>query len=135
SLKLANLPAAPPGDDPVAMPPRAQAVVEALDRYVALADADDPDVGGMKFLAGNALARYRQPEALPRLEEVVRAHRDHETAEYAVNILLDVLLRQNRIAEAKILVDDLLADAAFLVGRDELRKTLEDLRARLLANE
>jgi hypothetical protein len=119
----------PPGTDPVPLPPRVQAVVDALDAYVAMAPSDDPDMPGMKFLAANALRKWRQPDALVRLEDVLRGHRDHETAEYAANILLDALLTAGRAAEVEALVDELLADAAFLAGKDELRATLERIRA------
>jgi hypothetical protein len=62
---------------------------------------------------------------------VLRDHRDHETAEYSANIALDLLLRTGRIAEAKALVDELLADPAFLARHPDLRETLERLSARL----
>ena len=95
-----------------------------MDAFVAASEPTDPDHVGAKFLAGNLLRRWRQPDALARLEEVLRAHRDHETAEYAANILLDQLLRQGRVAEVQALVAELLADTAFLAGKDELRATL-----------
>ena len=119
----------PPGDEPVAVPPAVEALVEALDAFVEIADPSDPDVAGVKFLAGNALHKWRQPDALARLEEVLREHRDHETAEYAANILLDALLRAGRVDEVSALVEELLADGAFLASRRELRQTLERLRA------
>lgn len=114
----------PPGDAPVPLPPRVEAAVAAMDAFVAAAAPDDPDAIGAKFIAGNLLRRWRQPDGLVRLEEVLRAHRDHETAEYAANILLEQLLRQGRVAEVQALVAELLADAAFLAGKDELRATL-----------
>jgi pentatricopeptide repeat protein len=119
----------PPGEEPVPVPPAVEALVEALDAFVAIADPADPDVAGLKFLAGNALAKWRQPDALARLEEVLREHRDHETAEYAANVLLDALLRAGRVDEVSALVEELIADDAFLASRPALRQTLERLRA------
>ena len=119
----------PPGDQPVPLPPRVAALVDALDVFAELAEPDDPDVAGVKFLAANVLNRWRQPDALARLEEVLREHRDHETAEYAANVLIDALVRAGRIDEVSALVEELLADAAFLAARPELRATLERLRA------
>lgn len=117
----------PPGDDPVPLPPRAQAEVDALDQLTALYP-DDPDAAGMKFIAANLLHRYRQPDALDRLEAILRENRNHETAEYAANILIDALLKQGRVAEVGALVDSLLADTAFMAGKDQLRQTLERIR-------
>jgi hypothetical protein len=119
----------PPGDAPAPLPPRVQDYVDSLDAFVELADPADPDVAGVKFLAANVLNKWRQPDALARLEEVLREHRGHETSEYAANILLDALLRADRVAEVGALVDELLGDAAFLAGRPQLRETLERLRA------
>jgi hypothetical protein len=125
----------PPGTDPVPVPPRVQELVDALDEFVRLSDPSNPDAVGAKFLAGNALKKWRQPDALVRLEDVLRNHRDHETAEYAANILIDHLLNDGRVAEVRALVDELLADQAFLAGKDELRKTLERVRALIAARE
>ena len=117
----------PAGEVPVPLPPRAQATLDALDQFVALSP-DDPDAGGMKFLAANLLRRWHQPDALVRLEAVLRENRRDPTAEFAANILLDALLKAGRVAEVEALVDNLLADAAFMAGKDELRQTLERLR-------
>lgn len=119
----------PPGDEPAPVPRRVLAVVDALDAYVAMADPLDPDLAGMKFLAASALYRWRQPDAIARLERVLREHRDDPTAEFAANQLLDLLMRAGRIAELRTWVDVLLGDEAFLAGKDALRETLERLRA------
>ncbi|NVB79039.1 MAG: hypothetical protein HOV81_11625 [Kofleriaceae bacterium] len=129
ALKAEDL-APPPGDEPVPLPPRAQAMVDALDQFVALTP-DDPDAGGFKFLAANVLRKYRQPDALTRLEALLRENRMDQTAEYAANILIDALVQQGRMAEVRALVDELLADAAFIAGKDELRQTLERIRTLL----
>ena len=126
ALKLDDL-QPPPGDEPVPLSPRAQAMVDALDQFVALTP-DDPDAGGFKFLAANLLKKYRQPDALTRLEPILRENPDHEAAEYAANILLDALLQAGRTAEVRELVDRLLGDPAFMAGKTELRQTLERIR-------
>jgi hypothetical protein len=124
--------AAPPADgDAPPLPAREQALVAALDDYVAIAPPGDPDVLDMKFLAANVLNRWHQDEAIERLEELLREHRDDPSAEYVANMLLDALMRANRIDELKRWVNELLADAAFLAGKDQLRALLEMLRTRL----
>jgi hypothetical protein len=117
----------PPGDEPVPLPSRAQAALDAMDQFAALYP-DDPDAGGTRFLAANLLRRYRQPDALDRLETILREYRSEEFAEYAANILLEALLKQDRVAEVGALVDELLADTAFMAGKAELRQTLERIR-------
>ncbi len=119
----------PPGDEPVPVPPRVQAAVDAMDAYVALAEPDDPDVAGLKFLASNALYRFRQPDSILRMEEILRDHRGDPVAEYAANTLLDLLLRSGRVDDAKRWVAELLGDAAFLADKPALRETLDRLQA------
>ena len=121
----------PEGDKPVSLPPRVQELVDALDHYAAVGDPDDPDVAGVKFLAANHLRRWRQPDAIERFEAVLRTHPTTEVAEYAANLLLDSLMRQERIEELKVWVARLLGDAAFLAGKPELEETLRRLKATL----
>ncbi len=116
------------GDQPV-LAGEHDRVIDALDGYVAMADPLDPDLAGMKFTAASALYRWRQPDAIERLERLLREHRDDPTAENAANQLLDLLMRSERIAELRMWVAELLADEAFLAGKEALRETLERLRA------
>lgn len=124
--------APPPGNDPAPLPPREQALVAAFDRYVEASTPPDPQLARMQFLAANTLARWRQPDALGRLASVLRDHPDDEVAEYAANILLDLLNRSGNYDEMHAWVETLLADPAFLAGRDDLRATLEALNAKLV---
>jgi pentatricopeptide repeat protein len=130
----AEHPEPPSTDTPVDLPPRARAVVDAIDDYIEQADAADPELPALSFLAANMLARWNHPDALVRLEAILREYRGDETAEYAANILLDALVRAGRIGEVRALVDELLADEAFLAGKDALRATLERLRAVIAAD-
>lgn len=114
------------------LPPEVEASVAAIDAYVALLPATDDQVAGLKFLAGAALWRWREPGAVARLEEVLRDHRDDETAEYAANQLLDMLMREERIPELREWVAELSADETFLANKPDLRETLEGL-TKLLA--
>jgi hypothetical protein len=123
----------PPGADPVHPPARVLEFVDALDDYVQVAEPSDPDRPKMKFLAAATLSHWRQPDAIPRLEEILRGDRSDETVEYAANLLLDNLNRNGRYDDMGAWIDDLLADRAFLAGKDDLRETLERLHAQLLA--
>jgi hypothetical protein len=46
-------------------------------------------------------------------------------------MLLDLLMRTERVELLRKWVLDLLSDAAFLAGKDRLRTTLEAIRARM----
>lgn len=118
----------PTGDARGPMPPRVRAEVAALDAYVKRSSAADPELAGMQFLAANAVNEWREPDAIARLEAVLRDHRYDPTAEYAANLLLDALLRADRIPELRRWIDELRADTTFLDGKDSLRDTLERLR-------
>jgi hypothetical protein len=118
----------PPGEEPLDLPPRVQAALDASDQYVALGDPDDHDVKGSRFIAASLTYRWRQPDAIDRLIEILKFHRDHPTAEYAANQLLDLLMRADRGDELRQWVGVLLADATFLADKPELRTTLERLR-------
>ncbi len=121
----------PKPDESPLLPPRVKALVDALDEYVKIAPPTDPDVLDMKFLAANALSRWHQEDAIARLEALLREHRNDPSAEYVANMLLDALARANRIEQLKTWVNELLADAGFLAGKDQLRVTLETLRTQL----
>lgn len=121
----------PPGVDRPPVPPEVRALVDAVDDYVAIAPPDDPTVVENKFVAASALYRWHSNEALDRLEEMLRIHRYDELAEYSANMLLDMLISTNNIDQMKYWVYELLGDARFMAGKDELRQTLEMLRQRL----
>jgi hypothetical protein len=121
----------PKPDETPPLPPRVKALVDSLDEYVKMAPPSDPDVFDMKFLAANALNSWHQDDAIARLEELLRTHRNEASAEYIANMLIEALVRTNRIPELKVWVTELLADSAFLAGKDALRSTLETLRAQI----
>jgi hypothetical protein len=132
AVKAANLPK-PEGDEwaPLPVPAEVQAAIEATDAFVAMLDPTDDDVAGMQFLSASSLWRYRQDEALPRLEALLREHRDDATAEYAANQLLDALMRAGKLAELRAWATELAADETFLANKPELRATLERVVALL----
>lgn len=122
----------PPMDAPAEpMPADVQASVAALDTYVAMLDPADDEVAPMTFLAAASLWRWRDPGAIARLEAVLRDHRDDETAEYAANQLLDLLLREKRFAALRAWTAELSSDETFLANKPDLRETLEHLRQML----
>jgi hypothetical protein len=136
AVKAANLPK-PEGDEwtPVPVPAEVQAVIDATDAFVAMLDPTDDDVAGLQFLSAASLWRYRRDEALPRLEALLREHRDDATAEYAANQLIDALMRAGKLAELRAWAAELAADETFLANKPELRATLERVVALLASTD
>ncbi len=132
AVKAANLPK-PEGEDwtPVAMPPEVRASLQATDAYIAMLDPSDDELAPLKFLAASSLWRYRQDDAIARLEEILRDYRYGPTAEYAANQLLDALMRQNNIEKLRTWYADLSADETFLADKPQLRATLEQIKQAL----
>jgi tetratricopeptide (TPR) repeat protein len=84
----------------------------------------------MKFLKANIYRRYNQwDQALPLFQEILDKHREHETAEYAANLLLDSYNRLQRYDDMLALADKLTKDPKFLEGKEDLSATLKKLKA------
>lgn len=76
---------------PKPIPERDQQLLAALDRYLARVkdDKDDERVGVM-FHKANLLRRYdHYSEAMPIFADILARHREHETAEFAAQLMLD----------------------------------------------
>ncbi len=127
--------------EPQPIPPRETQMLAAFDLYVrTIKDPNDADRVGIQFMEANLFRRYNQlDKAIPLFEDIVTHHRDHETAEFAANLLLDSLNRKQEHAKMLALAKKLAADKQFLDGKEELagrlayleiqakRKAAEDL--------
>jgi hypothetical protein len=109
-------------------PPELQASLDAIDAYVDRLPAADDEVAPMQFLAANALWQWDHQAAVPRLEDLLEAHRDDATAEYAANQILHTFIEAGRMDELRTWVAELSADETFLANKPELRATLQRLR-------
>lgn len=118
-------------DKPKPIPDREQKMLAAFDIYINyIKDPKDDELVGMKFLKANIYRRYNQwDKALPLFQEILDKHREHETAEYAANLLLDSYNRLGRYDEMLALADKLTKDPKFLEGKDDLSATLKKLKA------
>jgi hypothetical protein len=132
AVKTANL-AKPAGEDwtPVAMPPEVRAALDATDLLIALLDPSDDELAPLKFLSASSLYRYRQDDAIARLEEILRDYRYGPTAEYAANQLLDALMRSNNTDKLRTWVTELSTDETFLADKPQLRQTLQQIQQAL----
>lgn len=123
-------------------PPRARpldeddaALVAALGHYLELMPTA-PDVAEIRFVRANVLRRYHHvDEALPDLIELIEHHRDHEVAEYAMNILLDLLIRSERYDEMIAWVRLLAADAGYLRAHPDLADRLRMIERQWLRKQ
>jgi len=113
------------------IPEREQKMLAAFDIYIAyIKDPKDDELVGMKFLKANIYRRYNQwDKAFPIFHEILDKHRDHETAEYAANLLLDSYNRLQRYDEMLALADKLNKDPKFLEGKEDLAAVLKKLKA------
>ena len=115
-----------------AIPAREQAALVALQTYRGSL-TDPEEMARTLFLEATLDRRFGHDEdALPLLVELLDQHRAHETAEPAANMLLDSLVRLQRLDEVLQLVDKLAADARFLDGKLALQANIKLLRSRSL---
>jgi tetratricopeptide (TPR) repeat protein len=116
------------------IPPREEKMLAAFDIYINyIKDPKDDELVGMKFLKANLYRRYNHfDKAIPIFEDILAKHRDHETAEFSANLLLDTYNRMQKYDEMLALADKLNGDKKFLEGKDDLKAQLSRLRAQSL---
>jgi tetratricopeptide (TPR) repeat protein len=112
------------------IPEREQKMLAAFDIYINyVKDPKDDELVGMMFLKANIYRRYNDfDSALPIFEEILDKHRDHETAEYAANLLLDSYNRMQRYDEMLAVATKLDEDKKFLEDKPKLREVVTDVK-------
>ncbi len=120
--------------EPKPIPPREEKMLAAFDIYINyIKDPKDDELVGMKFLKANIYRRYNHfDKALPIFHEILDKHRQHETAEYAANLLLDTYNRSQRYDDMLALADKLEGDKKFLEGKEDLASVLADIKTKSL---
>jgi TolA-binding protein len=121
---LAKLP--PPQE----IPAREQKMIEAFDIYIEyVKDPKDDELVMMKFLKARIYWRYNQFDtAIPMFEDIVQNHLEHETGEWAANLLLDTLNRAQRHEEMLRWVEVLSEKKQFLEDKEDLSERLSQLK-------
>jgi tetratricopeptide (TPR) repeat protein len=116
---------------PQPIPEREGKMLAAFDIYINyIKDPKDDELVGMKFLKANIFRRYNHfDEANPIFMDIIDHHRQHETAEYSANLLLDTYNRLQKYDDLLALVDKLVADQKWLEGKDDLKATLEKIKS------
>ncbi|HEU4732278.1 MAG TPA: tetratricopeptide repeat protein [Kofleriaceae bacterium] len=120
--------------EPKPIPEREQKMLAAFDIYINyIKDPKDDELVGMKFLKANIYRRYNHfDEAIPIFMDIIEHHKQHETAEYSANLLLDTYNNQHKYDEMLALVDKLDGDPKFLEGKDDLKATLAKIKGQSL---
>src|SRR5260221_5554184 len=72
---------------------------------------------------------------MPISEDVLDHTRQHETAEYSANLLLDSYRRMEKFDELVALADKLDGDKAFLEGKEDLKARLTQIKAKSLRDK
>lgn len=116
---------------PKPIPEREAKMLAAFDIYIKyIKDPKDDELVGMKFLKANMYRRYNHwDEALPLFQEILDKHSEHETAEYAANLLLDSYNNLQRYDDMLALADKLAKMPKFLEGKDDLAALLKKIKA------
>ena len=120
--------------EPKPIPEREEKMLAAFDIYINyIKDPKDDELVGMKFLKANIYRRYNHYEkAIPLFEDILAKHKEHETAEFSANLLLDTYNRTQKFDAMLALVDRLSKDPKFLEGKDELKERLARLQAQAM---
>jgi tetratricopeptide (TPR) repeat protein len=119
--------AAPKPDD---IPEKQQKMIAAFDLYIKyVTDPKDEELIAMKFIKGRTFWRYKHfDEAIVLFEEIIKTRPDHETAEFAVTLLLDSLARSGKTEVLVEWVDRLLAMSKFIEDKPEMTSRLQVLK-------
>jgi hypothetical protein len=126
-------PAAPEATDSEALTPTPltvdeQQMLASFDVYFELADANDDDAVGMRFLKANLYRRHDQLDvAIPLFRAIIDQHPEHEVSEYAANLALDSYNRLGRIDELLALTKSLIANKRFLDNKPDLKALLHQI--------
>ncbi len=110
---------------PQEIPEDDQQLIAAFEDQLRAMDPDDPERPTTMFLRAKSLWRYQHYNvAIELLEQIVKQHLDSEAGEYAVDLLLDSLIRMRRYDDLVARVNALLEKRAFLADHEELAERL-----------
>ncbi|HTR55168.1 MAG TPA: tetratricopeptide repeat protein, partial [Kofleriaceae bacterium] len=120
--------------EPQPIPERQQKMIAAFDIYIKyIKDPKDDELVQMKFLKARMYRSYKHfDEAIPLFMDIIEHHPEHETAEFSANLLLDTFNQMQDYDKMIALVDKLQAMPKFLDGKDDLKQTLNTLKAQSL---
>jgi hypothetical protein len=114
------------------LPAEEQRLLRLLGTFLEFEWGTD-DAVSMKYVRANLYRRFDHfDNALPMLHEIVDKHRDHEVAEYSVNLLLDSYNRLQRYDELVAFAERIRADRAWLANKPDLADTLRKIRIQSL---
>jgi TolA-binding protein len=116
--------------DPAKRPARWEAAIGAIDRYIAVAGPNAPDLPRLLFSKGRAYAESGHLDlALPIYRTIVTRFPRSTIAEYAANLALD---GYNRLRDYETMIafaNELANDPDFLRDRGDLATTVKRIQA------
>ena len=115
---------------PKPIPAKEQKLLDAFALYREfIKDPKDDELVRIKFFEGNTYRKYNQfDKAIPLFEDILENHKEHETAEFAANLLLDTFNRTKRYKDMLATAARLSADKQFLDGKEDLGERLAKLQ-------
>ena len=119
-------------------PRRDQKMLAAFDIYIKyINDPKDAELVGDDVLEGEPLSpvqplRRGDPAAH---QDILDHHRDHETAEFSANLLLDMYNRLQKYDELRRACRQARTDKTFLEGKDALKETPRDVEGEVAARQ
>src|SRR5262249_48832635 len=122
---------------PQPIPERERKMLAAFDLYITyIKDPRDDDLVEMKFRKANTYRKYNHyDEAIPMFLDIIEHHKQHETAEYSANLLLDIYNNKKDYKAMLALVDKLDGDPKFLEGKATLKEVLARLKLQALRKD
>jgi tetratricopeptide (TPR) repeat protein len=122
---------------PLPIPEREQKMLAAFDIYINyIKDPKDDELVAMKFLKANTYRKYNHyDEAIPIFLDIIDHHKQHETAEFSANLLLDIYNNKKDYKAMLALVDKLDGDPKFLEGKDSLKDVLAKLKVQAVRKD
>jgi TolA-binding protein len=124
--------------EPKQIPEKELKMLGAFDIYIKyIKDPNDDELVGMKFLKANIYRRYNHfDEFMPMCLDIVEHHRNHETAEFCANLMLDTYRRlgeagdMSQFEKLGAFAEKLDKDGKFLEGKEDLKARLVSIRAK-----
>jgi len=117
--------------EPQEIPENQAKMLAAFDVYIDyIKDPTDKDLVDMKWYKARLYWRYKHyDKAIPLFQDIINKHLDHETSEFAINLLLDSYNTTKQYDEMLKWVNKIAKKTQYLSEREELADRLASIQA------